>query len=91
MFVRLMGYDFLSASAAAKLINTSTNIAALILFISTGHIWWHFVLAMALANVAGSLLGTHLALKHGTGFVRSMFIVVVSALILKTGYDAFLR
>jgi uncharacterized membrane protein YfcA len=73
------------------LINTSTNIAALILFIGTGHIWWHFVLAMALANVAGSLLGTHLALKHGTGFVRSMFIVVVSALILKTGYDAFLR
>jgi len=89
--VRLMGYDFLSASAAAKLINTSTNIAALILFIGTGHIWWHFVLAMALANVAGSLLGTHLALKHGTGFVRTMFIVVVSALILKTGYDAFLR
>jgi uncharacterized membrane protein YfcA len=61
------------------------------LFIGTGHIWWHFVLAMALANVAGSLLGTHLALKHGTGFVRTMFIVVVSALILKTGYDAFLR
>ena len=39
----------------------------------------------------GSLLGTHLALKHGTGFVRGIFIVVVSTLILKTGYDAFLR
>ena len=46
---------------------------------------------MALANVAGSLAGTHLALKHGTGFVRSVFIAVVSALILKTAYDAFLR
>ena len=46
---------------------------------------------LALANVAGSLLGTHLALKHGTGFVRSMFIVVVSALICKTSWDAFLR
>ena len=91
LFVRLMGYDFLSASASAKLINTGTNVAALILFVSKGHIWWHFVLAMALANVAGSLMGTHLALKHGTGFVRSMFIVVVSALILKTGYDAYLR
>ena len=91
LFVRLMGYDFLSASASAKLINTGTNVAALILFVSKGHIWWHFVLAMALANVAGSLMGTHLALKHGTGFVRSVFIVVVSALILKTGYDAYLR
>ncbi|HEY5582647.1 MAG TPA: TSUP family transporter [Rhodoferax sp.] len=91
LFVRVMGYDFLSASAAAKLINTASNTAALILFIAKGHVWWHLVLAMALANVAGSLLGTRLALKHGTGFVRVFFIVVVSALILKTGYDAFLR
>jgi uncharacterized membrane protein YfcA len=91
LFVRLMGYDFMSASASAKLINTGTNVAALILFVSKGHIWWHYVLAMALANVTGSLLGTHLALKHGTGFVRGMFILVVSALILKTSYDAFLR
>ena len=46
---------------------------------------------LAVANVLGSLLGTHMALKHGTGFVRGIFIVVVSTLILKTGYDAFLR
>ena len=91
LFVRLLGYDFLSASASAKLINTATNAAALILFAAKGHVWWHFVVAMAVANVVGSLLGTRLALKHGTGFVRAVFIVVVSALILKTGYDAFLR
>lgn len=91
LFVRLLGYDFLSASAAAKLINTATNVAALLLFAAKGHIWWHFVLAMALANVLGSLLGTRMALKHGTGFVRAFFIAVVSALILKTGYDAFWR
>jgi uncharacterized membrane protein YfcA len=91
LFVRLLGYDFLNASASAKLVNTATNLAALILFAAKGHVWWHFMLAMALANVAGSLLGTRLALKHGAGFVRGVFIVVVTALILKTGYDAFLR
>ena len=91
LFVRLLGYDFLNASASAKLLNTATNFAALILFISTGHIWWQFALPLAVANVAGSLAGTHLALKHGTGFVRGVFILVVTALILKTGYDAFLR
>ncbi|MBB1075320.1 TSUP family transporter [Rhodoferax sp. 4810] len=91
LFVRLLGYDFLSASAAAKLVNTATNLSALALFIAKGHIWWHFVLVMAIANVVGSLLGTRLALKHGTGFVRVVFLLVVSALILKTGYDAFLR
>jgi uncharacterized membrane protein YfcA len=91
LLVRLLGYDFLHASAGAKLLNTASNLAAIILFAIKGHVWWHFVLAMAIANILGSLAGTHLALKHGTGFVRGVFIVVVSALILKTSYDAFLR
>lgn len=91
LFVRWLGYDFLHASASAKLLNTATNLAALALFALKGHVWWHFALALAVSNVVGSLIGTHLALKHGAGFVRVMFIGVVSALILKTGYDAFLR
>jgi hypothetical protein len=90
LFVRVLGYDFLNASAAAKLLNTATNLAALILFALKGYVWWHYALALAIANVAGSYLGTHLALKHGTSFVRVAFILVVSALILKTGYDAFI-
>lgn len=91
LFVRWLGYDFLHASACAKLLNSATNLAALILFTIKGHVWWHFALALAIANVVGSLLGTHIALKHGAGFVRGVFIVVVFALILKTGYDAFVR
>lgn len=91
LFVRWLGYDFLHASASAKMINTATNLAALILFAVKGHVWWHYAVALALANVAGSLLGTRMALRHGAGFVRMVFILVVSALILKTGYDAFLR
>ncbi len=91
LFVRWLGYDFLNASASAKLLNTATNLAALALFAYTGHVWWHFALTMAIANVVGSLLGTRLALKHGSGFVRVVFIVVVSALIFKTGFDAFLK
>jgi uncharacterized membrane protein YfcA len=91
LMVRVLGYDFLHASAAAKLINTATNLAALLLFAWHGHVWWHFAVAMALANIVGSLAGTHLALKHGTHFVRIVFILVVTALICKTGYDAFFR
>ncbi|MDH4060014.1 MAG: TSUP family transporter [Aquincola sp.] len=91
LFVRTLGYDFLHASACAKLLNTATNAAALALFAWKGHVWWHLALVIALANVAGSLVGTRLALKHGAGFVRGVFIMVVAALIAKTGYDAFLR
>ncbi|CAG1018330.1 putative membrane transporter protein YfcA [Burkholderiaceae bacterium] len=91
LFVRLLGFDFLHASAGAKLLNTATNVSALLLFGLKGHVWWHIAAVMAVANVAGSLLGTRLALKHGAGFVRVMFIGVVSALILKTAYDSFVR
>ncbi|GKT22416.1 TSUP family transporter [Acidovorax sp. SUPP3334] len=91
LFVRLLGYDFLNASVSAKLLNLATNVAAIILFAAKGHVWWHFAVPLAVANVVGSVIGTHMALKHGTGFVRGIFIVVVSSLILKTGYDAFLR
>ena len=90
LFVRFLGYDFLNASAAAKLLNVATNVSALALFAAKGHIWWQVGAALAVANVVGSLIGTRLALKHGAGFVRWVFIVVVGALILKTGYDAFL-
>ena len=86
-WVRWLGYDFLNASASAKLVNTATNFAALSLFAWQGHVWWHLALAMALANVTGSLIGTRLALRHGAGFVRQVFILVVLALICKTTWD----
>ena len=91
LFVRVLGYDFLHASASAKLLNTATNAAALLLFAATGHVWWPVAGLLAVCNVAGSLLGTRLALRRGAGFVRGVFIAVVGLLILKTGYDAFLR
>lgn len=91
LFVRVLGYDFLHASASAKLLNWSSNFAAIFLFVIKGHMWWQLALTMAVANVIGSLLGTRLALKHGAGFVRIAFIIVVILLIAKTGYDAFLR
>lgn len=89
--VRLLGWDFLHASAAAKRLNFATNLAALAWFIPHGHVVWALALPMAMANVAGSAVGTRLALRHGSGFVRLAFLTVVGALILKTAWDAFLK
>ena len=88
LFVRVLGHDFLQASANAKVLNMATNLSALGLFASTGHVWWQVGAAMAVANVAGALIGSRLALRYGAGFVRHAFILVVGALILKTGWDA---
>ncbi|MFM8891681.1 MAG: sulfite exporter TauE/SafE family protein, partial [Planctomycetia bacterium] len=91
LFVRVLGFDFLHAVGSAKVINSATNLASLAVFAGTGHVWWHFMLPMAVANVLGSMLGTTLALKHGSGFVRRVFLAVVTALVLKTAFDAVVR
>ncbi|WP_024930767.1 TSUP family transporter [Methylophilus sp. OH31] len=89
LLVRWLGQDFLHASASAKVLNATTNLAALLMLAATGHVWWQVGLVMAAANVAGSLVGTALALKHGAGLVRRVFMLVVVLLILKTGVDAY--
>ncbi|VVD59113.1 TSUP family transporter [Pandoraea terrigena] len=91
VFVRWFGQDFVNASASAKIVNVATNLAALWLFGMGGHVAWQVGLGMAVMNVLGSQVGSRLALTYGVGFVRRMFLGVLAVLIVKTGYDAFLR
>jgi hypothetical protein len=85
--VGVIGYAFLKASATAKLVNISTNFAALVTFQISGHIWWRLGLIMAAANIAGSILGARLAIRGGSVLVRKVFLFVVAILIAKLGYD----
>lgn len=87
--VRLLGLDFLHASAHAKLLNVATNVSALALFAQQGVVAWAVAAPMAVANVLGSTLGAQLAMRRGAGFVRWVFIAVVAALIVKTAGDAW--
>lgn len=87
ILVGVIGYEFLRASATAKLVNISTNIAAIITFQRTGHIWWHLGLILALANVTGAILGSRLAIRGGSPLVRKVFLFVTFLLIAKVGYD----
>ena len=91
LFVRFFGFDFLGASAAAKVVNVACNLSALLWFWHSGHLLWGVGFGMAVCNVGGSLIGSRMAIRYGSGFVRKLFLCVVSVLILKTGYDAFLR
>ena len=86
-FVRVFGMDFVRASASAKVINLATNFSAIAFFASHGPILWGVGLTMAACNLAGAWLGTHLALKHGAGFIRQAFLGVVVILIGKQLLD----
>jgi uncharacterized membrane protein YfcA len=86
-FTALVGADFVHGSAMAKLVNAGTNLGALVVFASAGHVWWSVGAAMAVCNVVGAALGARMALRRGSGFVRVVLLVVVLALVAKLGYD----
>ncbi len=87
--VSVLGYAFLPASAIAKIANFATNAGALIFFVPHGAVIWGLGLAMGAANLTGGYIGARMAVAKGSGFVRGVFVVVVSALILRLGWQVF--
>ena len=87
--VAILGFAFLSASAIAKVVNVATNLGAIVIFGANGEILWKIGLTLAIANVAGGLIGAHLALKGGSNLVRKVFMGVTLALIIKVALDTF--
>lgn len=90
-FVVILGFEFVIASAYAKVINCLTNISALIVFIKQGHYILEIALLMSVCNIAGNFLGSRVALSKGNDFVRVIFLVTVSIMILRYGYDVFFQ
>ncbi|GAA1655577.1 sulfite exporter TauE/SafE family protein [Actinoplanes couchii] len=86
-FTALIGADFVHGSAMAKIVNTATNLGALIVFAATDHVAWKLGAGMAVCNVLGALLGARMALRRGAGFVRIVLLVVVLALIARLGWQ----
>ena len=86
-FVAILGYAFLEASAMAKVVNVFTNLGAIIVFGIHGVIIWGLGLMMGVANIAGGLLGSRIALRGGSQLVRKVFMAVTTALIIKIAFD----
>jgi uncharacterized membrane protein YfcA len=91
VFVAVLGFDFIGASAHAKIVNIATNLAAIIYFSSTGHVLFQYALPMAVFNVAGSFFGAKLALLKGNKFVRIFFLIVIFGTILRFAYDVLFK
>ncbi|MGC4113728.1 MAG: TSUP family transporter [Myxococcales bacterium] len=83
LFVAVLGFDFLRASALAKSVNWASNVASVVLFLSQGS--WIPLLAvcMAVGNGMGGALGARAAIAKGARWIRWVFVAVVSGLILR--------
>lgn len=88
-FITLLGFDFLQASANAKMVNLATNFGSIVLFIIKGKIIWMVAIPMAFCNALGGFIGAKLAISRGNKFIRIFFLIVVIGTILRFAYDVF--
>ncbi|WP_026342704.1 TSUP family transporter [Nocardia sp. BMG111209] len=89
-FATLLGTEFVRAAAMAKVINCGSNLGALLYLAATGHVLWGLGLAMGVANIAGAVVGSRMALARGAEFVRVVLLVVVTGMVLRLGWQQFL-
>lgn len=90
-FVSILGFDFLHASANAKMVNLATNFGSICLFVIKGKIIWAFAIPMAFCNAFGGWVGAKLAIKKGNDFIRKFFLFIVILTLIRFGYDVFLK
>ncbi len=83
----LCGFDLLTASGNAKVMNLTSNIAAFVTFAFSGNILWALGIPAALFGIAGQYVGSGLALKNGAKVIRPMFLLVLVLLLGTVVYD----
>lgn len=86
-FVGLMGMTFVQGSAYAKMINLTTNVAAILLFVMKGAFLINVALPLMVFNVLGALVGVRMALLKGNKFVRGLLRTMIFLTILKMAYE----
>jgi uncharacterized membrane protein YfcA len=84
-----MGLDLRQATGHTKALNFTSNIVSLMTFLLGGQVVILAGLLMGAGQVGGAWLGSHLVLRRGTGFVRTIFLCVVAATIAKLLWDTY--
>ena len=90
-FVTFLGQDFVRAAAHTKVMNFSSNLAALVYFGWTGSILWWPGLVMGAGQLVGGRVGSHLAMTRGVRFVRPIFLAMAALVAAKLLYSRLTR
>ena len=79
---KFLHLDYIIATASTKPLNLATNIGSAIAFVAAGKVLWMIAIPMALANMAGSYVGSHFAIKGGEVFIKKVLIFVLIFMLL---------
>lgn len=91
LFVRFFHFDFLRATACAKVVNFATNLAALAFFVPAGTVIYYLGIPMGIAGACGAAVGSHLAMKGGNQWIRRLFLVLALILFGKMMWETVSR
>jgi uncharacterized protein len=85
--VSLFGLGIIEATGRTKLLNFTSNIASLLMFVFAGKIIWLVGLTMGIAQLIGAQLGARVAIANGAKVIRPLLILVCCAMAIKLLLD----
>ena len=74
---KFLSLDYLTSTASTKPLNFATNFGSVLAFLFAAKILWLAAIPMGLANIAGSYVGSHYAIKGGEAFIKKVLIFVL--------------
>ncbi len=85
-FIIFLGFDMTKAAGSTRIMNFTSNIVALSVFIIGNKIIYSAGLCMASGQAIGAFLGSRLAVKRGTKFIKPVFMSVILLTIIRLIY-----
>lgn len=85
--VLLLGFNLTKATAHAKVMNLTSNIASLIFFLIGGHIAWTAGFVMMAGSLIGANLGAKMVMTKGKQLIRPMVVIMSFIMTAKMAYD----
>jgi len=84
-----LGMDMKKASGTTRILNFTSNIVALILFIISGNVLYSAGLCMAAGQIIGARGGSSLAIKKGARFIRPIFLTIVLLTVIRLAWVTY--
>ena len=79
----------INSSATAKIFNLGSNVGAFITFMISGNVLYTIGIIMAIANIAGNITGSNLAIKKGNPMVLRFVFIAITLLFIYLVWNYF--
>jgi uncharacterized protein len=84
-----LGLNLTKATGYTKVMNFTSNIVSLLIFLLGGYVWFTAGISMGIGQIIGAKIGSGLAIRKGVKFIRPVYITIVILTTIKLLYSRF--